>query len=64
MLPRNSFLSDLCSNKLNPPHLLLGTVISRSEQGPGSGFHPRDVSTKNDWGFLGPYWCDTKKNRS
>ena len=33
---------------------------SRSEQAPGSGFHPRDESTKIDCGFLGPQWCNTK----
>ena len=33
---------------------------SRSEQVPGSGFHPRDTSTKNYCGFLGPCWCKKK----
>ena len=35
---------------------------SRSEQAPGSEFHPRDKSEKNDCGFLGPSWCNKKVN--
>ena len=35
---------------------------SRSEQAPGSEFHPRDESEKNDCGFLGPSWCNKKVN--
>jgi hypothetical protein len=34
--------------------------ISRSEQAPGSEFHPRDKSENNDCGFLGPSWCCKK----
>ena len=33
---------------------------SRSEQAPGSGFHPHDKSYKIDCGFLGPSWCNKK----
>ena len=33
---------------------------SRSEQAPGSVFHPRDENTKIDCGFLGPFWCNKK----
>ena len=36
--------------------------ISRYEKAPGSEFHPRDKSEKNDCGFLGPSWCNIKKN--
>ena len=36
------------------------TLISRSEQAPGSVFHPRDENTKIDCGFLGPFWCNKK----
>ena len=32
---------------------------SRSEKAPGSGFHPRDKSTKVGYGFCGPCWCNT-----
>ena len=39
-----------------------GRVRSRSEQAPGSEFHPRDESEKNDCGFLGPAWCSKKVN--
>ena len=35
---------------------------SRSEQAPGSEFHPRDESEKNDCGFLGSSWCKKKVN--
>ena len=34
--------------------------ISRSEQAPGSGFNPSDKSTKIDFCFLGPHWCNKK----
>ena len=48
------------------PTLALCSVIqyykSRSEQAPGSEFHPRDKSEKNDFGFLGPSWCNKKVN--
>ena len=37
-----------------------GPLKSRSEQAPGSGFHPRDKSEKNYSGFLGPPYCDKK----
>ena len=37
-------------------------TISRSEQAPGSKFHHRDESEKNDCGFLGPSWCNKKVN--
>ena len=40
----------------------LNFTISRSEQAPGSGFHPREESEKNYCGFLGPYWCN-KQNK-
>ena len=33
---------------------------SRSEQAPGSGFHPRVKSDKICCGFLGPAWCNKK----
>ena len=33
---------------------------SRSEQAPGSEFHPRDESEKVDFDFLGPSWCKKK----
>ena len=33
---------------------------SRSEQPPGSVFHPRDEKEKNDCDFLGPSWCNIK----
>ena len=36
------------------------TSISRYEQAPGSGFHPRDESDKSDFEFLGPPWCNKK----
>ena len=36
--------------------------ISRSEQTPGSEFHPRDKSEKNYCGFLGPSCCNKKVN--
>ena len=35
-------------------------VRSRSEQAPGSVFHPRDDSGKIDCDFLGPFGCDIK----
>ena len=35
---------------------------SRSEQAPGSEFHPRDESEKNDFGFLGPSGSNKKVN--
>ena len=34
--------------------------ISRSEQAPGSGFHPCDESDKIYYEFLGPSWCKKK----
>ena len=34
--------------------------ISRSEQAPGSGFHPRGKSDKIDCELLGPSWCNKK----
>ena len=34
---------------------------SKSEQAPGSEFHPRDKSEKVDYDFLGPFW-DEKVN--
>ena len=36
--------------------------ISRSEQAPGSEFHPWDKSEKVDCDFLGPSWCNKKVN--
>ena len=33
---------------------------SRSEQAPGSVFHPRDESAKNYGDFLGAFWCNIK----
>ena len=33
---------------------------SRSEQAPGSVFHPRDESGKIYCDFLGPFWCNIK----
>ena len=33
---------------------------SRSEQTPGSVFHPREKSEKNDCDFLGPSWSNIK----
>ena len=38
----------------------IGQDISRSEQAPGSVFHPRDENTKIDCGFLEPF-CVNKK---
>ena len=36
------------------------TFRLRSEQAPGSVFHPRDKSDKkNDCDFLRPFWCNT-----
>ena len=35
---------------------------SRSEQAPGSEFHPRDKSERIDCGFLGPSWYNKKVN--
>ena len=35
---------------------------SRSEQAPGSEFHPRDESDKIYCGFMGPSWCNQKVN--
>ena len=34
--------------------------ISRSEQAPGSVFHPRDESGKIDCDFPQPFWCNIK----
>ena len=34
--------------------------LSRSEQAPGSVYHPREKSTKIDTVFLGPCWCNKK----
>ena len=42
--------------------VLLLCFRSRSEQAPGSEFHPRDESEKIDCGFLGPSWCNKKVN--
>ena len=42
--------------------VLLGTPTSRSEQAPGSQFHPRDEIEKNYCYFLGPSWCNKKVN--
>ena len=33
---------------------------SRSEQAPGSEFHPRDKSDKIDCGFFRPFWSNKK----
>ena len=33
---------------------------SRSEQAPGSVFHPSDESGKIDCDFLRPFWCNIK----
>ena len=33
---------------------------SRSEQAPGSVFHPRDESGKNNCDLLLPFWCNIK----
>ena len=38
---------------------LVGLIL-RSEEAPGSVFHPRDKNTKIDCGFLGPFWCNKK----
>ena len=40
------------------------SLKSRSEQAPGSEFHPRDEKyiKKYDCGFLGPSWCNKKAN--
>ena len=47
-------------NSENDPATPIFVVVrSRSEQAPGSGFHPRDKSTKIYCGFLGPRWCNT-----
>ena len=35
-------------------------TISRSEQAPGSVFHPRDENGKLDFDFLGPFWSNIK----
>ena len=35
---------------------------SRSEQAPGSEFHPRGESDNIDCGFLGPSWGNKKVN--
>ena len=35
---------------------------SRSEQAPGSEFHPRGESEQIYCGFLGPSWCNKKGN--
>ena len=40
--------------------VLVDFGISRSEQAPGSGFHPRDESDKIGCGCLGPSWCNKK----
>ena len=37
-------------------------IISRSEQAPGSEFHPCDEREKVYCGFLGPSWCNKKVN--
>ena len=47
------------------PDIILITGVyfkSRSEKAPGSEFHPRDKSENNDFGFLGPSWCNKKLN--
>ena len=36
------------------------TCRSRSEQAPGSVFHPRDESEKINCDFLGPFWYNIK----
>ena len=35
-------------------------ITSRSEQAPGSVFHPCDKSGKIDCDFLGPFWNNIK----
>ena len=35
-------------------------LTSRSEQAPGSAFHPRDENNQIDCGFLGRFWCNKK----
>ena len=42
--------------------LLFSFYILRLGLTPGSEFHPRDESEKNDFGFLGPSWCNKKVN--
>jgi hypothetical protein len=36
------------------------SYTSRSEQAPGSVFHPRDENGKIDCDFLQPFWCNIK----
>ena len=38
----------------------LRVLRSRSEQAPGSVFHPHDINEKNYCDFLGPSWCNIK----
>ena len=35
-------------------------AISRSEQAPGSVFHPHDESGKIECDFVQPFWCNIK----
>ena len=45
----------------NQPTQILSEMLKRrSEQAPGSVFHPRDESEKIDSDFLGPFWCHIK----
>ena len=49
---------------LKPLFILTTTTnvnISRSEQAPGSAFHPCDKSKKNYCGLLGPGWYNKKR---
>ena len=46
---------------LNGPEWVMFSLYkSRSEQAPGSVFHPRDKSEIIDCDFLGPSWCNIK----
>ena len=55
-------MEDLVLTGLPRQVFVIDWIISRSEQAPGSEFHPRDESEKNYCGFLGPSWSNKKVN--
>ena len=55
MLPRNAESKDISKPKNKSCKLK-----SRSEEAPGSVFHPRDKNGKIDCNFLGPFWYNIK----
>ena len=62
VLIKNIFIiRNVCYQLVASNHTDLNNYsIYRSEQAPGSMFHPCDVSKRNDCDFLKPSWCNIK----